>query len=75
MFVNTNGIWEGVDRRAYGFLGAFRFGLDTSSPGLRLITFLANLRSRVLGMPYGDQGVFVPSGVFQRIGGISQHLG
>ena len=23
MFVNTNGIWEGVDRRAYGFLGAF----------------------------------------------------
>jgi CubicO group peptidase (beta-lactamase class C family) len=23
MFVNTNGIWEGVDRRAYAFLGAF----------------------------------------------------
>jgi CubicO group peptidase (beta-lactamase class C family) len=23
MFVNTNGIWEGVDRRAYGFLGAY----------------------------------------------------
>lgn len=23
MFVNTNGICEGVDRRAYGFLGAF----------------------------------------------------
>jgi len=23
MFVNTDGIWEGVDRRAYGFLGAF----------------------------------------------------
>jgi CubicO group peptidase (beta-lactamase class C family) len=23
MFVNTNGIWEGVDRRGYGFLGAF----------------------------------------------------
>jgi len=23
MFVNTNGIWEGVDHRAYGFLGAF----------------------------------------------------
>jgi len=23
MFVNTNGIWKGVDRRAYGFLGAF----------------------------------------------------
>jgi CubicO group peptidase (beta-lactamase class C family) len=23
MFVNTNGIWEGVDRLGYGFLGAF----------------------------------------------------
>jgi CubicO group peptidase (beta-lactamase class C family) len=23
MFVNSNGIWEGVDRRGYGFLGAF----------------------------------------------------
>jgi CubicO group peptidase (beta-lactamase class C family) len=23
LFVNTNGIWEGVDRRAYGFLGAY----------------------------------------------------
>ncbi len=23
MFVNTNGIWEGVDRRGFGFLGAF----------------------------------------------------
>jgi hypothetical protein len=23
MFVNTSGIWDGVDRRAYGFLGAF----------------------------------------------------
>jgi CubicO group peptidase (beta-lactamase class C family) len=23
MFVNTNGIWEGVDRQAYGFLGAY----------------------------------------------------
>lgn len=23
MFVNTNGIWEGIDRRGYGFLGSF----------------------------------------------------
>jgi CubicO group peptidase (beta-lactamase class C family) len=23
MFVNTNGIWEGIDRQGYGFLGAF----------------------------------------------------
>ena len=23
MFVNTNGIWEGVDRRGYGFLGSY----------------------------------------------------
>lgn len=23
MFVNSNGIWEGVDRRAYGFLGSY----------------------------------------------------
>ena len=23
MFVNTNGIWEGVDRRGFGFLGAY----------------------------------------------------
>ena len=23
MFVNTNGIWDGVDRRAFAFLGAY----------------------------------------------------
>ncbi len=50
--------------------GAFRFGFDQlTGPGLRLIEAAANLRSHLLGLPYGDQALFMPRNTFQHLGG------
>ena len=49
--------------------GAFSFGLDSDSPGLRFIEHWANLRSRRLGFPYGDQGLFLRADRFRACGG------
>lgn len=34
----------------------------------------ANLRSRLLGLPYGDQGLCLPAACYQRIGGYREDL-
>ena len=39
--------------------GAFPLAIHPSSPALELVAFVANLRSRFLKLPYGDQAVFV----------------
>lgn len=49
--------------------GAFELRMDSPMPGLRLIEYLANWRSRCLKMPYGDQAIFISSKVFREIGG------
>ena len=49
--------------------GAFSLGIDAASPGLRFIAGCANLRSRGLGLPYGDQGLFLRADRFQACGG------
>lgn len=49
--------------------GAFRLGIDGSGVGLRLIAKLANLRARMLGLPYGDQGLFLKRVDFIELGG------
>lgn len=49
--------------------GAFRLQIDDDTPGLRLIAKLANLRSRILQRPYGDQGLFLRSQTFFEMGG------
>ena len=53
-------------------LGAFKFGLDESGSGFRLIEKLANFRSHFFQMPYGDQAMFVKRDIFQRIGGFPE---
>jgi rSAM/selenodomain-associated transferase 2/rSAM/selenodomain-associated transferase 1 len=52
--------------------GAFRLGIDGSFPGLRVIEWLANFRSICMGMPYGDQAIFITAQVFDRIGGFPE---
>lgn len=49
--------------------GAFRLGIN--SPGLRfrLIEVVANLRSRIAGLLYGDQGIFMRKETFNKVGG------
>ncbi len=49
--------------------GAFTLGIDGSEFGFRIVEMLANFRSRVLQMPYGDQGIFLRREVFSALGG------
>lgn len=49
--------------------GAFLFKADQPVSGISIIEALANLRSRLFGMPYGDQGIFVRTEVFKSLGG------
>jgi rSAM/selenodomain-associated transferase 2/rSAM/selenodomain-associated transferase 1 len=49
--------------------GAFTLGIDGSELGFRIIEMLANFRSRLLQMPYGDQGIFIKGNVFRDLGG------
>ena len=52
--------------------GAFRFRFDQRTPTLRLIEWGARLRSGWLGMPYGDQALFVRRETLEASGGIPQ---
>ena len=65
--------YDGIIRHALACdrvaAGAFSFGIDADSPGLRFVARWANLRSRCLGLPYGDQGLFLRADRFQACGG------
>lgn len=49
--------------------GAFRLAIAGAERGLRLVETLANARSRLLHLPYGDQALFVTAELFRRAGG------
>lgn len=49
--------------------GAFDLGIDSGRPVFRLIEKLASLRSRLTRIPYGDQAIFIKTGVFEELGG------
>ncbi len=49
--------------------GAFRLQIDSPSLFLKSVSKMANLRSSLLGLPYGDQGIFVRKEIFEKIGG------
>ena len=48
---------------------AFRFALDDDGLGPRLLERLVALRSTLLRLPYGDQGLLMPKGLYAEIGG------
>ena len=50
-------------------LGAFRLDLDEDHVGLRVIERTAWFRSRSMGIPYGDQALFVRAEDFRTVGG------
>lgn len=52
-------------------LGAFRLGIDHPGPAFRIIEWGANVRSRLLGMPYGDQAICMRSHDYYRLGGFA----
>ncbi|MCA9039605.1 MAG: TIGR04283 family arsenosugar biosynthesis glycosyltransferase [Planctomycetaceae bacterium] len=49
--------------------GAFRLKINDRGLGLRIIEWGTNMRSRFRSLPYGDQGIFMRTEDFFRIGG------
>lgn len=50
-------------------LGTFSFSTDSPRAIMRLLETGTRLRSSLLSMPYGDQGLFCRRGVFEALGG------
>ncbi len=50
--------------------GYFRFVLDSAEPAARRLERLVAWRSRVLGMPYGDQGLLIHRDLLRAVGGM-----
>ncbi|MBI3598919.1 MAG: TIGR04283 family arsenosugar biosynthesis glycosyltransferase [Nitrospirae bacterium] len=49
--------------------GAFRLKIQSTSLFFKFISMMANIRSSIFGLPYGDQGIFVRREIFSKIGG------
>jgi rSAM/selenodomain-associated transferase 2/rSAM/selenodomain-associated transferase 1 len=49
--------------------GAFTLKIDSERTGIRAVERVANLRSRYLSLPYGDQALFVTARRFWELGG------
>lgn len=52
--------------------GAFELGIEGHFWGRVAVEKLVNWRSHVLGMPYGDQAIFLKASVFHEIGGFPE---
>lgn len=52
--------------------GCFRMHVADPDPRFRPINAAADLRAGLLGIPYGDQGLFAPRWAFDRIGGFPE---
>lgn len=52
--------------------GAFALRIDHPGFGFRLIASMANIRSRLTSLIYGDQGLFLRKEVFKHIGGFAE---
>lgn len=49
--------------------GSFSLAYEEATPGLSWIAWWANLRSRLFGLPFGDQGLFCRREAYERSGG------
>ncbi len=48
---------------------AFRLAFDARGAAPALVAGWANLRSRIFGLPYGDQGLVLPRSLYDAVGG------
>lgn len=55
-----------------GEAGYFRLAFRARGMAPALVAFGANLRSKVLGLPYGDQGLLVQCAVLKDVGGVPE---
>lgn len=56
---------------ATGCAGYFDFALDDAAPAARRLERIAAWRCRVLGLPYGDQGLLIARSLYRAAGGFS----
>ncbi len=61
----TNFMAQGPNRAGY-----FRFVLDSPDPRARRLERMVAWRCRVLGLPYGDQGLLIARTLLDEVGGI-----
>lgn len=52
--------------------GAFSLRIDSKKWALKLIEFMANIRSLMTRVPYGDQAIFIRKDIFHKIGGFRE---
>jgi rSAM/selenodomain-associated transferase 2 len=52
--------------------GCFRMRVEDDDPRYRAIDSAADFRAGMLGVPYGDQGIFVTRWAFDRVGGFPE---
>jgi rSAM/selenodomain-associated transferase 2 len=52
--------------------GAFDLAIESRRRVFRLIETMANFRSHLTGIPYGDQALFFPAGYFRALGGFAE---
>jgi hypothetical protein len=60
-------IEEAIGRGAAA--GCFRLAYRNSTPALRWVAWWANLRTRTLRLPFGDQGIFCTRSAYESSGG------
>ncbi|MEM7594024.1 MAG: TIGR04283 family arsenosugar biosynthesis glycosyltransferase [Cyanobacteria bacterium P01_A01_bin.83] len=51
--------------------GAFELAIDGTDRALRWIEIMVKMRSRLLSLPYGDQGIFISKQAFMNSGGFA----
>jgi len=49
--------------------GYFKLRFDEPGFAAKLVAFWANFRSRLFGLPYGDQGLLISQRLYNRVGG------
>jgi len=52
--------------------GAFSLRIDSPRTSLAIIAYCANLRSKYLQMPYGDQAIFTSRNIYNKAGGYAE---
>ena len=62
--------WRAAASIATTHAGYFRFVLDSPDPRARRLERLVAWRSRVLGLPYGDQGLLIHRDLLRTVGGM-----
>jgi hypothetical protein len=62
--------WRDAVQADPGRAGYFRFALDSNDPRARRLERLVGWRCRVLGLPYGDQGLLIHRDLLARVGGV-----